>query len=250
MVVSDDALIGRMITMVDSWEECGDSRCIFLRCYSMMTSNIINAVATHRFYDPVWVERLMRHFATYYFEALEAYDAGHSDVPAIWKRTHDLARSLDTTVMEDLLLGINAHINHDLVLAVADMLYDEWPSLTAEQRELRFQDHMLVNEVIAETIDAVQNELGERYARLLAVFDAVCGPLDEWKTSEYITTWRRDVWHHAVRLVEAPPLERSTVRAEIAAAALERTTVIFVGGELRARVFGYPVRWLRRLKLL
>ena len=51
-------------------------------------------------------------------------------------------------VLQNLLLGINAHINYDLVLTIYDMPAPEWERLTEEQRRRRFQDHCTVNVII------------------------------------------------------------------------------------------------------
>ena len=244
-------VLARMTTLIDRWETDWDGRCVFLRCYSMMTANMLQSLDAGRFYDRAWVETLVHRFAEYYFVALDAYDQAGDGVPNVWQRTHDLARGRDTTVMEDLLLGVNAHINYDLALVLRDMLADEWPDLTPSQRNLRYQDHDEVNRVIAETINDVQNELADRYAATLRVLDLVCGPVDEWQTARYITLWRKDVWDFGMRLVEAPDAAaRAVVQQELEDTALGRANLIFVGGAVRQRVFGYPVRVLRRLRLL
>lgn len=247
---TDPGVVDRMSRTLDEWEECRDGRCVFLRCYALMTGNMITALDTGRFQDPEWVRDLIYGFAGYYFRALDAYERGADDTPLVWKRAHDLARSSTTTVMEDLLLGINAHVNHDLPLALADSLGAQWADLLPAQREARFGDHAEVNRVIAETTDAVQAEVAQRYGRLLGVLDIAGGPLDEWQTGRYITAWRTDVWDLMLRLLDAKDAEElRSVREDIAALALARGELIFVGDEVRARLFGYPVRMLRRLRL-
>lgn len=56
-------------------------------------------------------------------------------------------------------MGVNAHINYDLVLTLYEMLLDEWWQLSKQEQAYRYQDHCKVNEIIAARIDQVQDEL-------------------------------------------------------------------------------------------
>jgi hypothetical protein len=117
----DRPLISRMETLVERLEQAGDARCVFLRCYALMTGRMLQTLDEGGCYDTDWVRTLLHHFADYYFDALDAYECGAACVPAVWKRTHALAGAA-TPVLVNLLLGINAHINYDLALAMADLL--------------------------------------------------------------------------------------------------------------------------------
>lgn len=248
---ADTPVARRMAEYVQRWEQAGDRRVVFLACYALMTDNMLTALQSGRFHDQTWVTALVDNFADYYFVALDAYEQRQASLPIVWDRAHTLAASPATTVIQNLLLGINAHINHDLVLVLADMLQPEWDSLGPEQRQLRFADHCKVNTIIGETIDAVQDQVVERYARAMDVVDKLCGPLDEWGTARLIRYWRNDVWRQAVAIIETPdPAARLELRRQVDAAALQRVRLLLAGGELGARAFGYPLRWLHRLRLL
>ena len=77
-----------------------------------------------------------------------------------------------------LMLGINAHINHDLALALVDVL-DDWDTLDGEHRLLRQEDRELVNTIIDETTDEVQREVVAQWSPLASALDLLLGPLDE-----------------------------------------------------------------------
>lgn len=222
MSVSDQ-LLTRMLQQADTWENQGDKRFIFLRCYYLMTSNMVKAIRGERFSDCNWVEKLLTRFAEYYFNALNLYDLDPARAPAIWKHAHDASRSLPLNVLQHLLLGINAHINYDLVLALYDGLHEEWPSLSGTQRSLREADHHQVNRIIGETIDAVQDSVIETQSALMAVLDLLMGPVDEWLLSRLITTWRTEVWLTTLNLLEAFSAEdREAIRIKLEAEALIR----------------------------
>ena len=251
MTSSTYDLTRRIAEHIEQWEQCGDRRAVFLACYRLMTANMLRGVAQGRFQDGPRVGELIENFADYYFVALEAYEGAAGPLPAVWRRTHDLARLPTTTVIQNLLMGVNAHINCDLVLVLDDMLSPVWPELDLATRERRYRDYCLVNAVIAETIDAVQDQVVKPYARAMDLVDRLCGPLDEWCTARLIRNWRADVWRRALGLIEAGSApERVRLRGEVDSIALRRIELLERGGEIGARVFGYPLRHFNRLRLL
>jgi hypothetical protein len=81
----------------------------------------------------------------------------------VWEWAHDQTRALQASPIENLLLGINAHINYDLPFALRDELQDAWPRLTQVEREARLEDYTRVNAVIRATCGMVQHEVVDRY---------------------------------------------------------------------------------------
>jgi hypothetical protein len=210
-----------MQEQVDRWERTGDARAVFLSCYALMTRNMLAALAAGEFDDAAWASRLLDHFAGYYFDALDVYEAGAEQAPVVWRCAHDAARRPNTPALSLLLLGVNAHINYDLVLAVADLLEPEWPALSEDARRARYADYCRVNDIIGRTIDRVQEDILEKREPIMAVIDTIFGPADEWLVSKGITHWREDVWGRAVQRVEtADPAQREARRQEVEAAAL------------------------------
>jgi hypothetical protein len=190
----------RMFELASRWKQHGDRRALFADAYGRMTEAMLEAIANGEFRDADWVSRLLDRFADYYFDAVEMWDGGGSDCPVV-------------------CLGINAHINHDLVYALADVL-DDWDKLDAMSRLDREVDHRNVNLVIARTVDVVQDEVIDPCAPILGVLDEVFAGLDEWLFSRLIAGWRSDVWDQTQRLLVAP--DRSAVEAEV----IERTSRI------------------------
>jgi hypothetical protein len=196
-------VLDRMKELIAAWEAVEDQRLIFLSCYAMMTENMLAAVQARDFEDVEWVDRLLDHFAGYYFKALDAYEADRSLSPSVWQIAFEATRQPKIHVLQKLVLGVNAHITYDLVFALSDILRPEWQDLTEENRQMRYRDHCHVNEIIANTIDQVQDQVIERYDPGLRLIDTLLGPLDEWMTSLMISDWREEVWERATRLVEA-----------------------------------------------
>lgn len=213
--------VDRMVALLAQWEGAGDRRAIFLGCYIMMTRNMLAALDAGRFHDARWVRALLEHFADYYFDALNACEAGDPAVPVVWRRTFAAASQPKTRALQNLLLGVNAHVNYDLTFAVADLLAGEWVGLSEPERTLRYQDFCQVNRVIAETVDQVQDEVLERYSPAMDLVDKLLGRLDEWIAARMIARWRDEVWRNAVRWLEmADKAERAALRQVVERLAL------------------------------
>jgi hypothetical protein len=223
----------RMLSLVDRWHATSDRRAVFLQCYLLMTENMLDAIAAAQFADPPWVEQLLHRFAGYYFDALAIYERDPAQTPPVWRVTHDAARDPDALLLQHLLLGINAHINYDLVLTLVDMLDARWQALPSARRRERYDDHCHVNRVIAATVDAVQDDVLERVNPRLDLLDKMLGPIDEWLASHMISHWREEVWHHAVQILETPdPAARARLCRDVEAHTLQRARRILIGEDL------------------
>lgn len=220
---SVESTLHRMATCCHDWQCAGDRRHIFLQCYRMMSANMAEAIGRGEFNDPDWVSRLLVRFSEYYFDALDKYETDPASAPSVWRQVHDASRDSRLHVLQHLLLGVNAHINYDLSLSLYDCLCDSWSDADGECRRKRFADHEKVNEVIAATIDAVQDEVVEPHSPVMAVVDRAFGRLDEWMLSRLISGWRADVWQVATGLLDAAGGDaRETLRSRQEARVLRR----------------------------
>jgi hypothetical protein len=219
----------RMSTWINRWEAAADRRAIFLSCYSVMTRNMLESMESGIFQDSVWVYRLLEDFAEYYFRALESYENSHESLPPVWQITFNAARVPRVIPIQNLILGVNAHINYDLVLTLVDMLENEWDALSASQRSDRFKDHCAVNQIIAQSIDEVQDEVLGLYSPSMNLIDQVFGRLDEWMISSMITRWREQVWQQAVRCIEASsPADKNYFIQQVENASLQKAQWILM----------------------
>ncbi len=220
----------RMDELARRWEQQEDQRSSFLRCYALMTGNTLQAIDLGQFHDPPWVARLLHLFADYYFLALDAYQRGDERTPKVWRLAFDVAVQRQTQVLQDLLLGINAHINYDLVLTLVDVLEPEWAALTLEQRGQRYDDHCLVNTIIAATVDSVQDQVVTPSNRWWGMVDRALGPLDEHMAARLIRRWREEVWQQAMLILATQdPDERADLRRMLAARSSARAELILAG---------------------
>lgn len=206
----------RMTALADRWERAQDGRAAFTRCYARMTEAMLAQLEDGEFGDPTWVRRWLERFADYFFEAAGAYEAGGPEVPEVWRFAFDAARRPETGVLARVMLGINAHINYDLMLALADVLEDGWEEVGEQVQQNRRSDFERVNDVIVRTVDVVQDEVVEREEPVLRLVDLVLGPLDEWLASRLILGWRDRVWAETMRRLSTPGhADREVHRREV-----------------------------------
>jgi hypothetical protein len=96
-----------------------DGLACFNRMYLEVTQLIGARVDARFFADPAFIDRLDVTFANLYFDAVSA--AGHpGTVPLAWQPLIDQRADPGIEPIQFALAGMNAHISHDLPLAVVD----------------------------------------------------------------------------------------------------------------------------------
>jgi hypothetical protein len=206
----------KMDDLIETWEKDDDQRVIFLRCYEMMTRNMLKALSSSVFIDPDWVHIFLDNFAGFYFHALETYEQSPDTAPKVWRLAFDRALHDEPQVLKNLLLGVNAHINYDLVLTVTELLGKEWAGLSDNELKGRYKDYCLVNDVIGQTIDAVQNDIIDPAMPVMKLIDALLASYDEKLISHLISHWRENTWHQALKLLEtSDPEDREELLEDV-----------------------------------
>ena len=214
--MTSKGIIRRMQALTHEWKDNRDNRWVFLNCYTLMTENMLLGIEEGVFHDKEWVHRLLHHFADYYFRSVKAFDRKDPTIPVVWEIAHRTSQQPRTHVIQHLLLGINAHINYDLVFTLVSLLQPEWATLSNQKKIQRYEDYRLVNEIIAGTIDIVQDNIVETQEPLMDIVDKIIGPVDEWVASRLIYAWREEVWETALRILETPDEQgREKIRQDI-----------------------------------
>jgi len=116
-----------LLTYQQAFLDAGDRRAIFATCYLAMTRTMAQNLTEGLFLDTEWVERYLVTFANLYRQALQQRETNNSLLPACWKYAFDTAQAGTALVIQDLVLGINAHVNHDLALALQSVGIDPKP---------------------------------------------------------------------------------------------------------------------------
>jgi hypothetical protein len=237
-----DALLARMDRAIAELERFGDGRDVFLFAYRRQTANMRAALVANRFADPRWVRDVTLRFADYYFDAADAWSRSPAACPEPWQRFFRVAHNPRVSAPERLLLGMNAHIVHDLALAIADRLHDADP----RQLAVREFDHHMVNEVLEEAIDPMQDALAARYGWWLRALDLALARADEWIVDMIMRAARREAWTAARALVAASaPEQAAAVRRHLVDEALENVERIDLVNHFPLAVVRRVARWIR-----
>ncbi|MGG1678417.1 DUF5995 family protein [Neobacillus sp. NRS-1170] len=206
-----DDVIEVMTEQLRVFQQSGDHRVVFHRVYLLMTKEMQKRLSTGFFLDPVWLEHVLVGFAQYYFHAIDAFQEGQPCPPA-WELAFRQASEKKGFVLQDALLGINAHINSDLPMVMHNILSEEqaWPD--ARKMLHRRQDHERINYVLADLVDLVQDELSNYYARFIRVIDYVMGRKDESLSSIILSHCRTAVWYNSELLLGASDEEQRNLQ--------------------------------------
>ncbi|SFR63480.1 hypothetical protein SAMN04488124_2906 [Halogeometricum limi] len=194
----------RLDRLEERLRERNDRRAVFLTVYARMTREMQRGIEDGAFSDAAWMRAYVVSFAEYYRRAFSAFERGRFDaVPDPWRIAFGTAVTGDNLVVQDAFLGINAHINYDLALALCDVRIDP-------DRRGKYADHVGVDDVLLRLVDAQQDALTELYAPGIADVDAALGRFDETVSYHALTEGRIQAWRIAVVLTDFEwlPVER------------------------------------------
>jgi hypothetical protein len=215
---SVDGAVERLAELETRLRARDDRRAVFLTIYERMTRAVRNGIEGGRFADADWMRDYTTTFANYYRRAFLAFERGHlRAVPDPWRVAFGTAGRADRLVVQDAFLGVNAHINYDLALALRDVGIDS-------HRERKYADHLAIDDILARLIDAQQTALADLYAPAVEDIDGALGRFDESLTLYSLTEGRQQAWRMAVVLSDAPwspvrTLARRTLRTTATGAA-------------------------------
>jgi hypothetical protein len=203
-----------------------DHRGVFDTTYLRLTEALKSTLLANRHFqrDPRWLYAEDGTFANMYFSSVKAYSA-HKPVPAAWRIAFDAAARGDDNAVQDMLLGINAHVQRDMPYMLASV------GLRTRSGASRKPDHDAVNDVldhafapvveaVAQDFDPIENLLSPSYNLVLGYGSNLIG-------EELVKAWREEVWRNAERLLAArTPAELSFVEGTIEANAAATAAMI------------------------
>jgi hypothetical protein len=192
-----------------------DHRGVFDTTYLQLTLGLRRDLRSHphRFADSRYLYTEDALFADLYFRTLRSWSRGRS-VPPAWRIALQTARTGDVNAAQDMLLGINAHVQNDMPFVVAAL------GLVRPDGSSRKPDHDALNEVLAASYEPVVKEIARRFDPFVAFSNASWDPADDIAGLELVREWREQVWRNAERLVSAKTkADRAQVASEIQQAA-------------------------------
>jgi len=178
-----------------------DHRAVFATTYELLTIELRKEMLAnpHLFQDPAWVIGEDATFTNMYFNSVSRYQAGLS-VPAAWKTAFDTAGTGNANALQDMLLGINAHVQRDMPYMMASV------GLHTPSGASRKADHDVMNEVLNQAFPTVVNQIAARFdpiANIMAPnFNTGLGLVGNVTGDQLTQAWREQVWRNAELLLD------------------------------------------------
>jgi hypothetical protein len=122
--------------------------------YLRVTQAVNNAAANSMFRDPLWINSLDVLFANLYFAAVSAAQTEGARIPPAWQPLFESRFQSGIAKLQYALVGMNAHINRDLPVALTQLAVDVegYPSSSTD----RYQDYLFVNGLPANVEEQVK----------------------------------------------------------------------------------------------
>jgi hypothetical protein len=168
----------------------------FAALYRQVTLTVKQKIAAGYFDDGPRMERFDALFANRYFAAYDAWTSGGKPTQS-WQMAFQGMRSGQLIILQDLLVGINAHINLDLGVVTGE---------TFQGAALQgfHDDFNKINQVLSTLLPKVEDTVGE-FSPLLGIL-AKIGGKDAIEVLDFsMDAARDDAWMHAVLLSLLPP---------------------------------------------
>lgn len=200
---------------VARYDALRDPRAVFAYTYFRLTSDLAAGLRANSpsFRAPDWVADLSVSLAAAYFTAMDAIDTWLGPVPDArpggevlaadlpetvpkpWRDVYAASTVRHSYVLEEVLFSMMAHMSYDLPLALRGL---------AARGDLhhRIADFHRMNDLLASSVDVVQDEIAARYCRRLSSLDHLFIRDDELFTSYGIRVARGLAWFNCDRLLD------------------------------------------------
>jgi hypothetical protein len=144
-------------TAIDAALPPSDGLKYFNALYLSVTQSVDQSVNTVRWNNPVWLSRLDVLFARLYLGALKSSLTQGQSAPGCWQVLFNARHNARLARIQFALAGMNAHIDHDLSIAVVDTCR-EFQFEPAHLSPI-YQDFTRVNGLLNMLIDQTKHAL-------------------------------------------------------------------------------------------
>jgi len=203
----DDVLSA--LTVIIANARAGASRLgYFASLYRRVTQTVKDDIAAGKFQNGPLVEQLDVVFANRYLDALKQFQSGQAPTQS-WQVAFRAASDPLPLIVQQILVGINAHINLDLGIATAAVAPgDQLPAIKP--------DFDQINDVLAGLVSTVEDEIGEvspaihlleekgmRTETTIINFSLDKARAQAWATAQKFAVLPADQWSDSIRLLDA-----------------------------------------------
>lgn len=202
------------LSEIIAWSRANGSRMgYFAALYTHVEAAVAEAIDKGEFTEPDLLVAVERTFMRRYLDAFCAHRR-HAPTSASWRAAFEAADHPGISVVQHLLLGMNAHINFDLAIAVSD-------ALTPEQQHAFEHDYGHMNDLLASLIKHITADI-VKFWPLLGWIDRIVHDTDDVIIEFSMTRARQNAWNF-VQVLEpqtGAARERTIARFDARAARL------------------------------
>lgn len=204
------------------YEKEHDGRAVFAYIYCKMTKKTAEYLAEcyPTPHDPDWIVTLAEAFAARYFAAMNALDRWQEgrangnpasilkewkqNIPQPWLAVYKATRPGQSSVLEDLVFAMMAHITYDLPYALKAINFSKE----------YIADYQTMNDILGQQIGSFEQDVTRRYSRFLTFLDRITGNYGYFFTDLGIRTTRSLAWYNACLLNNPSAQEAASVSLE------------------------------------
>ena len=166
----------------------------FNRLY-MIVTNEVDLRPDTTWKDAAWLDRLDVIFAGLYFKAAAAFVSQSADAPNAWDALMEARFRNGIDRIQFALAGMNAHINHDLALALMET--NRQSNINPNHLSPQYADYEAVNQLLNDVMPKALNDLATgilgqlaqdtgKIGRLLAFWNIVKARDLAWEFSDHL----------------------------------------------------------------
>ncbi|WFO15120.1 DUF5995 family protein [Cellulophaga baltica 4] len=205
---------------------------LFAYLYRRTTAEILKEVERGSFEDNAQLEQMDVAFANLYIDAYQEHTKGNS-VSASWLFSFENATE-ELTILQHIMLGINAHINLDLGIATA-------ATMKGKELTLIEKDFNTVNDILFNITNEIQDRLS-RVSPLLFLLDLLGKNTDEKVIDFSMRKARQQSWNSTNLLWALDESQKPEAIAKIDLLVLELAKFI---KDPKSKIIGYVLKGIR-----
>ena len=184
-----------MMESIDALLPAGDGLKWFNQLYLKVTQKVDSSPPPGGWKNAAWLARLDVVFAQFYFTAIAKWLNDAANVPSSWKALFASRFATGIERIQFALAGMNAHINHDLALALlqTDAQLNLVPGKASPEHEDFEQVNGLLEAVLPESLQflavGVLGELAQdagKVGRLLAIWNVRAARDMAWDFADHL----------------------------------------------------------------
>ncbi|MCC6556109.1 MAG: hypothetical protein IT372_24370 [Polyangiaceae bacterium] len=197
----------------------GDANAAFADIYSIVTHEVEGEVGRPGagFLEPAWTSRLAGRFCARYLQTLRWEEEGKEQDCEAWGLAYAVARTGRLSPLQGALLGLSAHINHDLAFSIHATILELGHAADPAMLARYLHDHDRVNSILCRALPEAFERLIHRHrCRASALIWRWIGPLVRRISMRLLRSWRAQVWRDVLALLAAATsAERAAVDRRI-----------------------------------